>query len=47
MDSKGLYDAVNTANIYERTVKAVQDDHSWDHSKVVILGMWSSYKIPL
>ena len=29
------------------TVKPVQDDHSWDHSKMVLLGRWLSYKTPL
>ena len=29
------------------TVKHVQDDHSWDHSKVAILDRWLSYKTPL
>ena len=28
------------------TVNSVEDDQSWDHSKVVILDRWSSYKTP-
>ena len=28
----------------KNTVKPVEDDHSWDHSKVVMLDRWSSYK---
>ena len=31
----------------ETTVKPVEDDYSWDHSKVVALGRWWSYKTPL
>ena len=29
------------------TIKPVEDDHSWDHSKVVVLDRWSSCKTPL
>ena len=32
---------------YLVTVKPVQDNHSWDHSKVAVLDRWSSYKTPL
>ena len=28
------------------TVKPVSDDHSWNHTKVVALDKWSSYKTP-
>ena len=28
------------------TVKPVQDNHSWEHSKVVVLDRWSPYKTP-
>ena len=28
----------------DNTVKFVLDNHSWDHSKVVVLERWSSYK---
>ena len=31
----------------KHAAKPVYDDHSWDHSKAVVLDRWSSYKTPL
>ena len=33
--------------IKESTIKPIEVHHSWDHSKVVVLDRWSSYKTPL